>query len=153
MGRLSYMSDCKALQQYKEYFMDKDEVDALKFRKLGCSTFHVMNCCPPCVEQLIKQRENNNLNPMPWPIDAKHLIYLVRFLIVMFLLMGPDMHLIQLRAIRNNIIEVSYLTTFGAHLFEKEGTTFYYRVEQILPIIGKKVMRAKRLINKLKLKT
>ena len=143
---------CENLRLYKEYLADKDQVISLKFGLLGNPTHHQMIPCPPVIEKLIKERESENINAMPWPIDAKHMV-----LNRAFFDCNVPHHATRYATDptdgnhRRNIIEVSYLLTFGANVFEKDGTVhFYYRVDDLLLIIGNKIMGQRRLINQLK---
>ena len=65
---------CEALCLYKEYLTDKDQDNSLKFGLLGNPNHHQMIPCLPVIETLMKERENANINPMPWPLDAKHML-------------------------------------------------------------------------------
>jgi len=87
------------LRLYKEYLTDKDQVNSLKFGLLGNSNHHQMIPCPPVIETLMKERENLNINPMPWPLDAKHMVLNRAFFIVMCHIMQQGMLLIPLMEI------------------------------------------------------
>ena len=108
--------------------------------------------CSPVIEKLMKERENANINAMPWPLDAKHMV-----LNRTFFDCDVPHHAARYATDptdgnhRRNIIEVSYLLAFRANVFEKDGSVhFYYRVEDLLTIIGMKIMGQRRLINQLK---
>jgi len=88
--------------------------------------------CPPVIETLIKERENANINPMPWPMDGKHMV-----LNRAFFYCDVPHHATRYATdptegnSRRNIIEVSYLLTFGANVFEKRDQFIYITVWKI----------------------
>ena len=149
-------SECPPLRLWREFLCIDTLADSYKTGRLGCTSSHHLEVCPPTSEASIKAQERpENPDPiLPWPQDGKHMI-----LHRAFFDCNVPHHESRFGSnltkgnSHSNIIEVSYLTTPGADLYVWEGkSVFYYRVEYLAKIIANKIRPSnkRKLISKLK---
>ena len=138
---------CPPLRLYREYICDRVQVEKYKSGHLGCPTSHILQACPPIVQQKIKEREVAKLACVPWPLEVKHMVIRRAFY-------DCDVPHKASRYggnpasgnNRRNILEVFYLKSYGAEVYlQNQDAYFYYRVEDLVKIIGNKI-KGKRLL-------